>query len=128
MYQNRYTEKMVVDEKRISVVFFKTDKGTEPVREWLKRLDREDMKTVGTDIKTVEFGWPIGMPTCKSLGDGIWEVRSNLTRGRTARVLFCISDDLTILLHGFIKKSQKTPKPDLDTAKRRKRQMLEALI
>jgi phage-related protein len=116
---------MVDDGKRITVVFFKSDSGTEPVREWLKDLDREDKKIVGTDIKTVEFGWPIGMPTCRSIGDGVWEVRSNLTRGRIARVLFCITDGFMVLLHGFIKKSQKTPKPDLDIARRRKRQLTE---
>ena len=116
---------MVDDEKRITVVFYKTDNGAEPVREWLKDLAREDKKIIGADIKTVEFGWPIGMPTCRSLGDGIWEVRSNLTKGQIGRVLFCIVDGFMVLLHGFIKKSQKTPKPDLDTAKRRKRQLTE---
>ena len=117
---------MVDNGKRISVVFFKTDGGAEPVREWLKDLDREDKRIVGIDIKTVEFGWPVGMPTCRSLGDGIWEVRSNLTRGRISRVLFCIVDDFMVLLHGFIKKSQKTPKPELDIAKKRKRKLMES--
>ena len=117
---------MVDDGKRITVVFFKTDTGNEPVREWLKDLDSEDRKIVGTDIKTIELGWPIGMPTCRPLGDGIWEVRSNLTGGRIARVLFCIENGFMVLLHGFIKKSQKTPKPDIDIARRRKRQLMEA--
>jgi phage-related protein len=84
-----------------------------------------DKKIVGTDIKTVEFGWPVGMPTCRPLGDGIWEVRSNLSGGRIARILFCITDGFMILLHSFIKKSQKTPKPDLEIAKMRKRRISE---
>jgi len=115
----------VNNEKRIAVVFYETDAGKEPVRDWLKDLNREDKKFIGVDVKTVEFGWPIGMPTCRPLGDGLWEVRSNLTRGRIARILFCILDSYMVLLHGFIKKSQKTPKPDLDIARRRKRQVME---
>lgn len=127
VYQNRYTPKMATDEKHIAVVFFKTDSGTEPVRDWLKALDRADKKIVGTDIKTVEFGWPVGMPTCRSLGNGIWEVRSNLSNGRIARILFCVADGFMVLLHAFIKKTQKTPKHDLEIAEMRKRRVMEVL-
>jgi phage-related protein len=116
---------MTDDEKHIAAVFFKNDSGTEPVREWLKELNREDKKIIGADIKTAEFGWPIGMPTCRPLSDGLWEVRSNLTGGRIARILFSIEGGAMILLHAFIKKSQKTPSADLDIAKRRKRRLTE---
>ena len=108
--------------KRLQVVFFQTEAGTEPVREWLKTLNKEDRLVIGTDIKTVEFGWPIGMPTCKPLSGGIWEVRSNL-HGRISRVLFCIAGNLMVLLHAFIKKSRATPQKDLDIARSRKRQL-----
>lgn len=110
----------VVDLKRIPAVFYRSESGTEPVRDWLKSLEKQDRFRIGTDIKTVEFGWPIGMPTCRPLGHGLYEVRTNLGN-RIARVLFCIGDGRMILLHGFMKKSQKTPKADLDLARIRKR-------
>jgi phage-related protein len=75
---------------------------------------------IGADIKTVEFGWPIGMPTCRPMGDGLFEVRTNLPQNKIARVLFCFYEGKMILLHGFIKKSQKTPKQQLDLALERK--------
>lgn len=109
--------------KRVRARFYRTLSGNEPVREWLRSLSPEDRVVIGVDIKTVEFGWPIGMPVCRSLGDGIWEVRSNLAGGRTARVLFALHDDMLYLLHGFIKKSQKTPPQDLDLARRRYREV-----
>jgi len=84
------------------------------------KLDLADRKTIGADIKTVEFGWPIGMPTCRSMGKGIYEVRSSLSGGKIARVLFCIYNEEMVLLHGFIKKTQKTPKQDLDLSLDRK--------
>jgi phage-related protein len=108
--------------KRIQAFFFRTAAGGEPVREWLKALETEDRKRIGVDIKTVEFGWPMGMPTCRPLKDGLYEVRTNLSHGRIARVLFYI--DMTarmVLLHGFIKKTQKTPADDLELARRNKR-------
>ena len=99
--------------KCIFAQFFKTVSGREPVREWLMELEPEDRKTVGTDIKDVEFGWPIGKPLAASLGRGLWEVRSNIRDG-IARVIFYVAGNQMILLHGFVKKTQKTPKPDLD--------------
>ncbi len=103
--------------KRIFAIFFRTEAGGEPVREWLKGLSREDRKLIGTDIMTVEFGWPIGMPVCRPLGNGLYEVRTDLTGHRIARVLFYV-DKLSrmVLLHGFIKKTQKTPDQDLQLA------------
>jgi phage-related protein len=106
--------------KRIQAVFFRTEKGTEPVRDWLKSLNKEDRLAIGTDIKTVEFGWPIGMPVCRPMGAGLFEVRTTI-QSRIARVLFCIIDGKMVLLHAFIKKTQKTPKADHDLACQRKR-------
>ena len=81
---------------------------------------------IGTDIKTVEFGWPVGLPVCRSLGNGLWEVRSSL-RNRIARVLFCIEGDRMWLLHGFIKKQRKTPAGEIDLARMRMREILAAV-
>jgi phage-related protein len=89
------------------------------VREGLKSLDLADRKILGEDIKDVEFSWSIGMPRVRSLGNELWEVRSSLSDGRIARVLFCVVDELMVLLHAFIKKTQKTPTQDLDLAVRR---------
>ena len=108
--------------KRIEVVFFQTAAGGEPVRDWLKSLSPiEDRKQIGVDIKAVEFGWPIGMPVCRPLGDGLYEVRSSLSQNRIARVLFYIdAKGRMVLLHGFIKKTQKTPPADLELARKNK--------
>jgi phage-related protein len=107
--------------KIIPARFFETAGGAEPVRDWLMELEKEDRRSIGFDIATVEHGWPVGMPTCRSLGDGLWEVRSNLAGGRISRVIFCIIKERMVLLHGFIKKTQKTPKADLDLARKRKK-------
>ncbi len=107
--------------KRVPAIFFRTEGGGEPIREWLKGLPPEDRKRIGEDIKTVEFGWPIGMPVCRPMGGGIYEVRSSLAQNRIARVLFYIDKKgRMVLLHGFIKKTQKTPNEDLDLARRNK--------
>lgn len=112
-----------MDEKILPAYFYQNHLGTEPVRDWLKDLDKDDRFVIGTDIKTVEFGWPIGMPTCKPMGKGLYEVRSNLSSNRIARVIFCIHDRQIVLLHGFIKKTQKTSKQDLEIALNRKSQL-----
>ena len=108
--------------KKIEVIFFRTGAGGEPVREWLRSLSPiEDRKQIGGDIKTVEFGWPIGMPVCRPLGDRPYKVRSGLTPNRIARVLFYIDTrGRMVLLHGFIKKTQKTPPADLKVARKNK--------
>ncbi|MGC2696034.1 MAG: type II toxin-antitoxin system RelE/ParE family toxin [Candidatus Angelobacter sp.] len=106
-----------VRQKRIPAIFFRTGAGGEPVREWLKSLSREDRKQIGTDIMTVEFGWPIGMPVCRPLGHAIYEVRTSLSNNRIARVLFYVDKrGRMVLLHGFIKKTQKTPAEELNLA------------
>ncbi len=103
--------------KRLRAVFYRSGSGGEPVRDWLLRLSDHDRLVIGTDLKTVEFGWPIGMPVCRPLGEGLWEVRSNLMGGRIARVLFCIEGSSMYLLTGFIKKSQKTPDEEIRLAR-----------
>jgi phage-related protein len=96
--------------------FYRTASGNEPVREWLKSLSAGDRRIVGYDIGLVEDGWPVGMPVCRSLGRSLWEVRCTITDNRIARVIFTIDGATMLLLHGFIKKSQKTPKGELDTS------------
>jgi len=109
-------------DKRVPVIFYRTEAGGEPVRQWLKtECSAEDRKRIGEDIKTVEFGWPVGMPVCRPLGNGVYEVRSNLAQNRIARVLFYIDkENRMVLLHGFIKKTQQTADKDLELARRNK--------
>lgn len=102
----------------LTVKFYKTDAGTEPVRDWLKDLSATDRKAIGEDIKTVQYGWPLGMPLVRKIGPNLWEVRIHL-ENRIARVLFTLVDDVMVLVHGFIKKSPETPKSDLKTAMNR---------
>jgi phage-related protein len=117
----RQSEMREKEGKTVPAIFYRTEAGGEPVREWLKRLPQTDRRRIGEDIKTVEFGWPIGMPVCKSLGDGIYEVRTSLAQNRIARVLFYIDErGWMVLLHGFIKKTPKTPSEDLELARRNK--------
>jgi phage-related protein len=107
----------------IPVVFYRTSAGAEPVLDWLRGLPPEDRRVVGTDLATVQFGWPIGMPLCRSLGNGLWEVRSSLPSRRIARLLFFVASDRIGVVHGFIKKTQKTPAEDLELARRRMKEM-----
>lgn len=107
------------DNIRLQVYFFKTTSGKQPVHNWLKLLPREDRKTIGDDLKTAQFGWPLGMPLIRKIETDLWEVRSRLDN-RIARILFTVDED-KMVLHGFIKKSQKTPTRDLNLAKQRLR-------
>ena len=109
--------------KKLPARFYVSSTGRNPVREWILELLSEDRRTVGKDIQKVEFGWPIGRPHCAPLGHGLWEVRSDLDRNRIARVIFCMSDGHMILLHGFIKKTQKMPQQDIELALKRKREV-----
>ena len=121
MYQLWYTPVMDKNgdkEPILNVVFYKTESGNEPVREWLKDLPKADRQAIGEDIKTAQYGWPLGMPLIRKIERGLWEVRSRVTAG-IARVFFTVMDSTMILLHGFVKKSQKTPQNELDTAHRR---------
>jgi phage-related protein len=112
--------------RKIPVVFYRTRAGTEVVRDWLRSLDPSDRSAIGLDLMRVQFRWPVGMPLCRAMSDGLWEMRSNLPSNRIARVLFCIMRDRIVVLHGFIKKTQKTPDQELSLARKRKRE-LEAL-
>lgn len=102
----------------MDVVFFRLDSGREPVRGWLKDLDRPSRRSIGADIKTLQLGWPIGMPLARKMADGLWELRSNIPSG-IARIFFTVEDANIVLLHGFVKKAQKTPPRELAIAKRR---------
>jgi phage-related protein len=102
----------------VQVFFYSTQSGREPVREWLISLSKAEKKLIGEDIKTVQFGWPIGMPVVEKLDRDLWEVRTTL-KNKIARVLFTIHAGQIVLLHGFIKKTQKTPIEDLELAKGR---------
>jgi phage-related protein len=106
------------------VVFYRTQAGNEPVRDWLKALDRNDRKILGEDVKTAQYGWPLGMPLIRKLDAGLWEVRSQMTEG-IARVLFTMDDQTMVLLHAFVKKTRKTPQAELRTARRRLARLLE---
>src|SRR5260370_38998888 len=105
--------------KLIPVTAWRSASGKEPVREWLKSLARDDKKIIGRDIAKVQFGWPIGLPVCRPLGGGLWEVRSSLPSRREARVLFGFHDGALIALHAIFKKAQKTPAGDLTLARER---------
>jgi phage-related protein len=103
---------------RLSVIFYKEDSGGEPVREWLHGLTKPEKKIIGMDIKTVQFGWPIGMPLIRHLGGGLWEIRSTL-KDKISRVFVAIYRDNIVLLHGIIKKSGRIPTKDLELARKR---------
>ncbi|MEJ2346716.1 MAG: type II toxin-antitoxin system RelE/ParE family toxin [Gammaproteobacteria bacterium] len=100
-------------------VFCRTESRNEPVCAWLQGLNKQDKKTIGGDIETVQYGWPIGMPVVRKMDSGLWEIRCRLDQ-RIARILFPVKGERMILLHGFIKKSRKTPQADLQLAKARK--------
>ena len=106
----------------LNVFFYRTDNGNEPVREWLIGLSKGDKKRIGEDIKTVQYGWPIGMPVVRNISSGLWEVRSNLCN-KISRGLFTLYGNNIVLLHGFIKKTAATPKDDLELALKRMKQI-----
>lgn len=108
----------MTQERPIPVVFFRLDSGREPVREWLKSLGRDSTRPIGEDIKTLQFGWPIGMPLARKISRDLWELRSTVPTG-IARTFFTIYQRRIVLLHGFVKKSQKTPPKELAIARRR---------
>jgi phage-related protein len=108
--------------RKIPVVFYRTRGGAEVVRNWLRDLPEADRNAIGQDLMRVQYRWPVGMPLCRSLGGGLWEVRGALPNNRIAWVLFSVHQGRILALHGFIKKSQKTPDEDLALARRRKRE------
>ena len=108
----------MIPDKPLPVVFYQTASQKEPVREWLKSLSKSDTKIIGEDIKTVQYGWPLGMPLVEKLDADLWEIRSKLDN-RISRVLITVHLNSIVLLHGFIKKTQKIPQKDLQLAKKR---------
>jgi len=117
-----YTYTMA-EEKNIKVVFYKTPSGNEPVRAWLKSLSSDEKKNIGEDIKAVEMAWPVGLPLVRKMDSDLWEVRTNL-HTKISRVFFTVWKGFMVLLHGIIKKSQKTPHDDLELAKKRRNDVL----
>ena len=109
--------------KKLPASFYRTISGTEPVRDWLQSLGPADRKRIGVDVSQVEYGWPIGMPTCRPMKQGLWEIRTDLSDGRISRMFFCIASGRLVILHGIIKKTQKTPPADLALARSRQREV-----
>jgi len=117
---------MIPDQpQKVPVVFYRTPAGNEVVRNWLRSLDEGDSIAIGQDLMRVQYRWPVGMPLCRPMGDGIWEVRSDLPSNRIARLLFSLQQGRIVILHAFIKKSQKTPPADLELARKRDREFRE---
>src|SRR5436305_1969463 len=108
--------------RKIPVMFYRTGGGAEVVRDWLRGLDERDRNAIGLDLMRVLFRWRVGMPLCRPMGEGLWEVRTNLADGRIARVLFCVVEGCIVVVHGFMKKSRKIPNDDLAVARRRKKE------
>ena len=107
----------------IPAFFYRTAGGAEPVLNWLRSLPADDRRAIGTDLVTVQFGWPIGMPLCRRLGGGLWEVRTTLPSRRIARLVFFVDDGRIGVVHGFIKKTQKTPDTELNLARTRQKEV-----
>lgn len=114
---------MNVGVKKLDIFFFQTTAGTEPVRDWFLTLSKDERKIVGDDILKIQYCWPIGKPLVDSLGHGLWEVRSQLG-DKIVRIIFCIDNKKMLLLHGFVKKTQKTPQQELELALKRKKQLV----
>lgn len=114
----------MLDGTRIPVVFYMTASGSVPVRDWMRKMEREDRRRIGLDLLRVQENWPIGMPLCRSLGGGLWEARSSLGNGRIARLIFCMRGSEIYVLHGYIKKTQKTPPQELALARKRMKEVL----
>jgi phage-related protein len=109
--------------RKIPLVFFRANSGEEPVREWLRELVQADRWAIGKDLLRAQWRWPVGMPLCRPMGKGIWEVRTDLPTKRTARVLICFFEGSMVALHGFIKKTRATPDEDLALARKRQREL-----
>jgi phage-related protein len=109
--------------QKMPLVFYRNPAGTEPVLEWIKSLPEDERKEVGRDLMRAQWRWPVGMPLCRPMGGGLWEVRSTLPGKRISRVLFCVHAGHLVALHGFIKKTQKTPQDELDLAKKRMKEV-----
>ncbi len=109
--------------QKIPLIFYRTAAGSEPVREWLKGLDEAERRAVGKDLLRAQWRWPAGMPLCRPMGSGLWEIRTDLPTKRTARVLICLCREHLVALHGFVKKTRATPYSDLATARKRQKEL-----
>jgi phage-related protein len=109
--------------QKIPPVFFRYDSGREPVRNWLKELPELERRTIGKDLLRAQWRWPIGMPLCRPMGNGLWEIRTDLPTKGTARVLLCLYREHLVVLHAFIKKTRATPHDDLDLARERQKEL-----
>ncbi|MGA9040364.1 MAG: type II toxin-antitoxin system RelE/ParE family toxin [Terriglobales bacterium] len=109
--------------RKIELVFFRTNAGSEPVREWLRELDEAARHAIGTDLLRAQWRWPVGMPLCRPMGRGLWEIRTDLPSNRTARVLICFYEGRLVALHGFIKKTRATPEDNLTLARKRQKEL-----
>ena len=116
---------MPTDRPKLPVFFYRTRRGSEPVRDWLKTLPAEERRVIGFDLDRVQKQWPVGMPLCRPLGSGLWELRSSLPGNRIARLMFFVEDDEIYVVHGFIKKTQKTLDDDIALARRRLKETKE---
>ncbi|MGD0299204.1 MAG: type II toxin-antitoxin system RelE/ParE family toxin [Bryobacteraceae bacterium] len=110
-------------QSKIPLIFYRQRAGHEPVREWLKGLPEADRQAIGKDLLRAQWRWPIGMPLCRPLGNGLWEIRTDLPTKRTARVLLCLYREQLVALHGFVKKSRTTPVDELALARKRQKEL-----
>ncbi len=109
--------------QKIPLLFFRSGGGKEPFREWLQNLDEPERHAVGQDLMRAQWRWPVGMPLCRAMGQGLWEIRTNLPSSRTARVFICLHDDALVALHGFVKKTAKTPDAELAISRKRLKEL-----
>jgi phage-related protein len=116
---------MPADRPKLPVFFYRTRAGSEPVREWLRALPAAERRVIGLDLDRVQKQWPVGLPLCRPLGSRLWELRSSLPGNRIARLMFFVEDDELYVVHGFIKKTQRTPDEDVALARRRMKETKE---
>ncbi|MEQ1694331.1 MAG: type II toxin-antitoxin system RelE/ParE family toxin [Hyphomicrobiaceae bacterium] len=110
----------------VPAAFWMTEAGNEPVRDWLRSLDKTERVEIGDHLRTLQFAWPVGMPLNRPLGKGLHELRVTLPTAKIARLIFTHYNGTLVILHGFIKKDQKTPKSDLELARKRKKDLESA--
>ena len=109
--------------QKVPLIFYRTSAGSEPVREWLIGLEEGERHAVGKDLLKAQWRWPVGMPLCRPMGSGLWEIRTDLPTKQTARIFLCLYREHLVALHGFIKKTRTTPEEDLATARKRKKEL-----
>jgi phage-related protein len=109
--------------QKIPLIFYRPESGNEPVRKWLQELPEAERQAIGKDLLRAQWRWPVGMPLCRPMGDGLWEIRTDLPTKRTARVLICLYRGHLVALHGFIKKTRTTPESDLALARKRQKEL-----